>query len=107
MSFGSEADMCSAKRHVRFTPESDIKSDGKASNAGPGARRRSYGGIFTQFAQAVRPAFDRRILAPPSPQPREIKIHRAHKQRVNFIERTNNESIMCGFELRTARAALG
>jgi hypothetical protein len=25
--FGSEADMCSAKRHVRFTPNSDIKRD--------------------------------------------------------------------------------
>ena len=23
--FGSKADMCSAKRHVRFTPESDAK----------------------------------------------------------------------------------
>src|SRR5262249_3142115 len=25
--FGSKADMCSAKRHVRFTPKSDIKCD--------------------------------------------------------------------------------
>jgi len=25
--FGSEADMCSAQAHVRFTPESDIKCD--------------------------------------------------------------------------------
>jgi hypothetical protein len=25
--FGSTADMCSAKGHVRFTPESDIKCD--------------------------------------------------------------------------------
>src|SRR5262245_62405670 len=25
--FGSKADICSAKRHVRFTPESDIKCD--------------------------------------------------------------------------------
>src|SRR5262245_32543880 len=25
--FGSKADMCSAKRHVRFAPESDIKCD--------------------------------------------------------------------------------
>ena len=25
--FGSEADICSAKRYVRFTPENDIKCD--------------------------------------------------------------------------------
>jgi len=25
--FGSKAGICSAKRHVRFTPESDIKCD--------------------------------------------------------------------------------
>ena len=25
--FGSEADICSATRHVRFTPNSDIKCD--------------------------------------------------------------------------------
>jgi hypothetical protein len=25
--FGSKADMCNAKRHVRFTPESDQASD--------------------------------------------------------------------------------
>ena len=25
--FGSEADICGAKGHVRFTPESDIKCD--------------------------------------------------------------------------------
>ena len=30
--FGSKADTCSAKRHVRFTPESDIKCDGIAAN---------------------------------------------------------------------------
>jgi hypothetical protein len=36
--FGSKADICSAKRHVRFTPESDIKRDIPINN------RLSFGG---------------------------------------------------------------
>jgi hypothetical protein len=30
--FGSKADMCSAKRHVRFTPESGHSAAGQISN---------------------------------------------------------------------------
>src|SRR5215475_9242521 len=35
--FGSKADSCSATRHVRFTPESEIKCD--ISNAAKGQKR--------------------------------------------------------------------
>src|SRR5262245_11727720 len=35
--FGSKADMCSAKGHVRFTPKSDIKCDIRNVRLGPKA----------------------------------------------------------------------
>src|SRR5262245_37603237 len=96
--FGSKADICGAKRHVRFTPESDRKSGHLCGPVGPKTfqdkreRRASGAAIRTAYlvwkwktvTKMIMPSVTRNNISnEPSPRPLEKPNHLSKKSIAN------------------------